>query len=120
MMSFAGLSQTTDTICFPVEVVKKVLIAAEQKKVLESQVLILNERIANYQSIIGNLNSKDSLTVATYESQLKIYKDEKAIYEDQIKGYERLLKRERFKRKLTTFGGILTTAVMSYLFIIKK
>jgi putative NADH-flavin reductase len=95
------------------------LIAAEQKKVLEQQVTILNDRITNYQSIVSSLNAKDSVTVATFNMQIKLLTDEKALYQDQIKGYEKLLKKERRKRFLTTAGGVLTTGIVAYLYLTK-
>jgi len=114
-----GQLPTSDTLCFPVPVIQKLLIAGEQKKVLEQQVVILNERIANYQTIIASLNSIDSLTVATYTAQIKVYKDEKAIYEDQLKGYERLLKKEKRKRFFTGVGGAIITGIVGYLYLKK-
>ena len=118
-MTFAGQSQTIDTMCFPVSVIKKVLAAAEQKKVLEAQVSILEGRIANFQELVITLAAKDSLTVGSYEAQIKLYKEEKAIYQDQIKGYERLLKRQKRKTFLTGAAGLLTTGAALYLFMQK-
>lgn len=118
-MNFAGLSQVTDTICFPIEVAKKVLVAAEQKKVLEQQIIVLNDRIANLQIIISNLNEKDSITVAAYEKEIQLYKDEKKIYEDQLKGYEKLLRKQRRKQFFTAAGGVVATGVMAYLYLVK-
>lgn len=70
MKSFAGQCQITDTLCFPVNVIKKILIAAEQKKVMDQQVVILNDRIAGYQSQIIIIHEKDSATVELYERQI--------------------------------------------------
>jgi hypothetical protein len=95
------------------------MIAAEQKKVLEQQVSILNDRIANYQVIISNLNEKDSITVAAYEKEIVLFKDEKAIYQDQIKGYEKLIRKQKRKTFFTAAGGILATAAMGYLYLTK-
>ena len=108
-----------DTLCFPISVIRKVLIAAEQKKLLEQQVTILNDRIANYQIIISNLNEKDSITVAAYEKEIALFKDEKAIYQDQIKSYDKLLKRQKRKTFFTAAGGILATGLSLYLYLQK-
>jgi hypothetical protein len=118
-MSCAGQSITTDTLCFPVSVIKKVLIAAEQKKVLDSQVIILNERIANFQLVIATLNAKDSATVAKYEAEIKVMKDQRVVFEEQIKNYDKLLKREKRKRILTTVGGVLSTCLGLFLYLSK-
>jgi hypothetical protein len=102
-----------------VAVIKKVLAAAEQKKVLEAQLSILEGRITNFQEMIQTFAVKDSLTVATYDTQLKAYKEEKAIYQDQLKGYERLLRRQKRKTFLTGAAGLLTTGAALYLFMQK-
>lgn len=118
-MSCAGQSKTTDTLCFPVETIKKVLIAAEQKKVLESQVTLLNERIFGLNEIIKNLNEKDSVSVKTYNDQLAVMRQQKELFMDQLNGYERLLRKERRKRFWTAVGGVVTTGLATYLFITK-
>ena len=115
MMSCVGQSSTIDTICFPVSVIKKVLVAAEQKKVLEQQVTVLNNRISLYQTMVDELERKDSITVATYEAQIAIMNEQKAIYADQMKGYEKLLRREKRKRFFATAGGVITSGIILYL-----
>lgn len=118
-LNFAGQSQTTDTICFPVDVAKKVLIAAEQKKELDKQVTFLNERIFNLQQLITALEDKESLAAEGYKSQIKILLEEKAVYEDQIKTYEKLLRKERRKRKAIAGAGITVAGILTYLLISK-
>jgi ASC-1-like (ASCH) protein len=102
-----------------VEVVKKVLIAAEQKKVLDGQVILLNQRIEGLQVVIKNLEEKDSATVAAYNAQLEAMKEQKEIFQSQLDGYEKLLRREKRKRFWTGAAGILTTGAMTYLLITK-
>ena len=118
-LNFAGQSQTTDTICFPVEVAKKVLIAAEQKKELDKQVSLLNERISNLQQLITTLEDKNSLIAQGYQLQIKTLLEEKATYEDQIKTYEKLLRKERRKRKAVAGAGITVAGILTYLLISK-
>lgn len=95
------------------------LIAAEQSKVLKEQVAILDARILNYQSLITNLNQKDSATVASYELQIKTMKEQRALHEDQIKTMEKMIRTEKRKRTLTTIAGTLTTVIGLYLYISK-
>ena len=109
----------TDTICFPVDTVKKILVAAERSKVLDRQIVILNLRITSKDNTIRLLQKKDSTSVAKYNQQLKLNEDEKKIYKDQLNGYEKLLKRQKRKTFLATAGGILTTGIMTFLFIRK-
>lgn len=115
MTNFAGQSQSIDTICFPVATIKKVLIAAEQKKVLDGQVIVLNDRISILQNIIDKQIDKDSATVGSYERQLSVMREEKAIYIDQIKTFEKLLRKEKRKRIFTGLAGVATTSAMIFL-----
>jgi hypothetical protein len=101
-MSFAGQSQTTDTICLPIPIAQKVLVAAEQKKVLDEKIIILNERISNLQGVIKDFQGKDSITVLTYETQLKEFRLQKEILERDIKK----LKRKLFWTKAAGIAGI--------------
>lgn len=111
---------SNDTIIkIPSSIARKLLIDARQKDVLVEQVNILNERIAGLQSIIANLHEKDSATVVGYESQIRIMAEERIIFEDQISTLEKMLKKERRKRKWTAFGGIALTGIATYLYIIK-
>lgn len=108
-----------DSIRLSVPAVRNMLIAAEQSKVLKEQVVILNDRISNYENIVVNLKQKDSMTVVSFQSQIVTMKEQRALLEDQIKGFERLLKIEKRKRTMTTLAGTLTTGIAMYLFITK-
>jgi hypothetical protein len=113
--SLEGQSQTSDTICAPVAQMKKVYAAALQKRICDSMNVILEARISSLNNSIVLLNQKDSVTVAGYEGQLKAFREEKALYIDQMKGFERLVRREKRKRFFATAGGILTTGIVTYL-----
>jgi hypothetical protein len=117
--SLEGQSQTSDTICAPVAQMKKVYAAALQKRVCDSMNVILEARINSLNNSIALLNQKDSVTVAGYEGQLKVFREEKALYQDQMKGFEKLVRREKRKRFFATAGGILTTGIVTYLAIKK-
>src|SRR6476660_1268501 len=63
-----------DTICLPMSVAKKIMTAAEQKKVLEERISLLNEDIRLLGERIDNLKAKDSLSlqiINTYADQVK-------------------------------------------------
>ena len=117
--NFAGQSQTTDTLCFPVPVIRKVLIAASQKKVCDSLLIISERQVAQLNNTIDLLTEKDTTLRSMYQGQIDNLNNQIALYKDQIKGYEKLVKKERFRRKLATVGGILTTGTMIYLYITK-
>lgn len=119
MKNCAGQSKATDTLCFPVETIKKVLIAAEQKKVLEGQVILLNQRIMGLNDIVRNMVEKDSVTVKLYNDQIQITKEQKSLCQSQITSLEKAVRKERRKRFWTGAGGVVTTGIALYLFATK-
>jgi len=108
-----------DTLCLPTENVRGLLIAAKQGDALKQQVVILNDRIGLLQSIVKELELKDSAFKSGYTAQIAALLEEKKIYQDQLNTYEKLLKRERRKRRLATAGGIVTTGLAIYLGFVK-
>lgn len=127
--SFAGNSQTSDTICLPVTQVKKVLADARQKplllekiKLLQSDIQIMEERIAGKEAIINNME-RDQLASQEIIDQLKeekhLYEEQKKIMLDQARAFEKLLKKEKRKRRWTAFAGFVSTGIVTYLFISK-
>jgi len=117
--SFAGVCQISDTLCFPVPVIRKVLIAAEQKKVADSMLKIAEFQIVQHENTIKLLGEKDIELKAMYEGQITNLNQQIELYKDQIAGYEKLLKRERRKRRLITAAGIVTTGAALYLYLTK-
>lgn len=107
--------QQSDTLCFPTETVRSLLINAEQGKLLKKHVLVLNDRISILQSMVTNLEQRDTATVNSYERELSVMREQRALFEDQIKTYETLLRRERRKRRLITATGVLTTGAALFL-----
>lgn len=108
-----------DTLCLPTENVRGLLISAKQGDALKQQVVILNDRIGLLQSIVKELELKDSASKSGYTAQIAALLEEKKIYQDQLNTYEKLLKRERRKRRLATAGGIVTTGLAIYLGFVK-
>lgn len=119
--SFAGLSQNTnDTLCFPTEVIRKVLVAAEQKKVLEERVIILGQRIEGLEKSLQYVEAKDSVTVATYERQIKEMKEQQQILLDTVASLNKEIRREKRRRFFTGLAGTVTTAGALFLLLTKK
>jgi hypothetical protein len=110
-------SLTIDTLCLPTEKVRKVLIAAEQKKALEVQVSIMDERIRGLQGQIQAYKAKDSATVVSYEKQLLITEGQKSAMLEEIAGLKREVRREKRRRIFTGAVGMLTTAAAVYIAI---
>ncbi len=127
--SFAGSSQTTDTICLPVADAKKVLADAKAKPVLQERIVLLtddirllNQRIAVKDSIIASYTAKDGNNqsiIKALEDQKAIMQEQRKLFEDQLAGYEKLLRKYKRKQRWTAIGGTITTAAALYLFITK-
>lgn len=74
------------------------MIAAKQGDVLKEQVKILNEKVTLLQSMVLNLEQKDSANTSQSVNQVALFKQEIDLYKDQIKTFEKLLRREKRKR----------------------
>ena len=122
MMSLNVASQPiqTDTIIrVKASQARKVYADALQKPILEERISILNERVANLQLLIKTMDDKDSVQKVYYEGQIYNFNQQIALYKDQINGYEKLVKKERRRRRLITGAGVLTTGAMIYLYMTK-
>lgn len=123
-LAFVARSQTTDTICFPVDVAQKVLIAAKQKKVLDSLVVSLNADIRSYEIIVRELQAKDSVNkeiVSTYIAMVGTMKEQRKILEDQIATLNKEVKKWKRKERWTAIAGAVATVggVITTIFILK-
>ena len=110
----------SDTLCFDLPTVRKLVTNSEQGKVLKQQVLILNDRIGVLQSQIDNMELRDRATVQGYEAQIKLLNDEIAIHKEQVTAMEKIIKRMKRNAFWSKVGGGMTTAAALALFIIKK
>ena len=91
------------------------MIAAKQGDVLKEQVKILNERVTLLQSMVFNLEQKDSANTSQSVNQVALFKQEIDLYKDQIKTFEKLLRREKRKRFWASAGGVITSGIILYL-----
>lgn len=102
--------------------IQKVLIAAEQKKVLEQQVVVLNLRIAEKDSIIALLRFKEETgeqIIKTYEDEVSVMKDQRKIFENEIKQNEKIIRKLKRKVFWTSAAGLAGVGAMAYLLLIK-
>ena len=99
--------------------IRKVLIAAAQKKVADSLLSISENQVSQLENTIRLLGLKDSTQKLFYESQLTEFRNQVVLYKDQINGYEKLLKRERRKRFFTAAGGVVATGLTLFLYLQK-
>ena len=114
-----GQSQTgTDTICPSVATFQKLVIAAEQKKVLDEQVKLLNSRIFEKEQMINLLLNKDKnnlAILATYDAEIKTMKEERTLFEAQVTTLNKIIKKEKRKRVVTGILGVIGTGMAFYL-----
>lgn len=108
-----------DTLCLPTENIRGLVLAAKQGDILKQQVVLLNDRILLLQSMITELEQKDSANTSQSANQINLLLQEQSLYKDQLNTYEKLLKRERRKRRLIQATSIAVTGVVGYLYLTK-
>ena len=91
----------------------------EKGEVYKQQVTLLNNRISLLNSQISELQEKDSANSVSSRNQIKLLLQEKELHQDQIKIMEKMILREKRKRKWTAVAGILSTGAAIYLSTIK-
>jgi hypothetical protein len=104
--SYAARSQTTDTLCFPVPVIQKVLIDAKQKKLVDSLNVLLRSDINILTGKVNLLEEKDRNHLAI----------EKA-YEGQVTVLNREVRRWKRKTTWTAVGGLVLTGLTAFLIL---
>lgn len=124
-----NLKGSSQTIEIPVEQAKKVMADAKQKPLLLEKIALLN---ADISLINQRIKQKDSIISSyqvmegNYDAILLAMEDNKAVmlqqrqlYEEQLTSFEKLLRKEKRKRFWTAAGGVVTTGIAAYLYIIK-
>lgn len=123
-LAFAGKSQSTDTLCFDVPTIQKVLIAAKQKKVLDSLVVSLNQDIKSYEIAVRELQQKDSVNKEIVNGYLAIIKtkdEQRKVLEDQIMVLNKEIKKWKRKQRWAAVAGVIGTVggVVATVFVLK-
>ena len=118
-MNLKAQSNHTDSTTVSSTALRRILVAAEQKKVLDSQIVILNQRIDSYNQIIKTLNDKDTATVGSYERQITAMKDQRGIFETQIKADQKEITKLRRKVFITSIAGVAGIAILGVLYLTK-
>lgn len=93
--------------------------AALQKKVLEEQVFILNQRIEGLELVVKEYQQMDTATRVSYERQIAVMGEQREVLERQISKLNSDVK--KWKRKLwwRTAGGLVAIIGLTTLLIIK-
>lgn len=112
-------SKISDSTTVSSEALRRVYTAALQKKNLEEQIFILNQRIDGYELMIKEYKDMDVSTKDSYEKQIALMKDERVVLEKEIAALNRDVK--KWKRKLwwRTAGGAVVIIGLTTLLIIK-
>lgn len=108
MICAAGQS-TTDTICLPVPVVKRIIAAADSTPILLDRVALLEADKRTMAAIVQNANRRDSVNAAlvlSYQQSAIIANERFALYDAELLNTRILLKKERRKRTWLSIGGL--------------
>jgi hypothetical protein len=117
-------SQTSDTLCFKIADVQKILIAAKQKNLADSLNAVLRSDISILSQKIRALEVKDSINIVidtTRLEQIKNLNDQKKVLEDQITLLNKEVKKWRRRNRLTAIAGAIGTVggIVATIFILK-
>lgn len=127
--SFAANSQTTDTLCLPLDKANQVMKDARKVPVLEDRIRILEidiaiytERIRVKDSVITELKivgAADAETIELLESQKRSLQDIKKEQERQLVLDKKILKKEMRKANFWKGAAITIAGAAAYLYITK-
>jgi CII-binding regulator of phage lambda lysogenization HflD len=115
-------SQITDTLCFPIAAVQKLLIDAKQKKYADSLVSVYRSDISFLNQKIQALETKDSTNKeinSTYQNMIGTMNQQRTILEGQITYLNKEVKKWKRKTRLAGIAGITLTAIVTGLFLFK-
>lgn len=119
MMNSGGQSRITDSTTVSNAALRRILTAAEQKKVLDEQVILLNQRIAGYEEMVKQYKDKDTATVGSYEREIGLMKDQRKVLEDQIKANEKVIRKLKRKVFWTASFGVAGMGALTFLYLTK-
>lgn len=106
--------KVSDSVKISKPALQRILTAAKQTRELEAQIVTLTNRIDLLQGNITEYQKRDTATVNTYERQIAADKQSRALLEAQVNTFEKMIRKQRFKTKVTGFMGILTTGIAIY------
>ena len=119
--SFGALSQTTDTICAPVQQMKKVYADALKYRYADSLLKIVEGQLAEKKAQVEILEEKGEEVSANHRKEIINLEGQIGTLKDQVNGFEKMWRREKRRRRLAQAAGIVTTvaAIAVPLFITK-
>ena len=105
-------SSRTDTLCLPVSAVQNMVIAAQQKKELEREIVIAEKRIETLLQAIRVHEQKDTISadiIDTYKREVQAIREEMAIYDKELKTVNKSLRKQKRKTFWTAMAGVVST-----------
>ena len=119
--SYAGLSQNlpNDTMCKPVSELKVIYTAALKYRYTDSLLKIAEAQLAELKYNLSLLTDKEQEEKNNYERQITNLNEQINAYKDWMKVDARALKREKRKSFWSKVGGVVTSAILAYLYITK-
>lgn len=108
----------TDTICLPVDVVKRIMAAADSTPLLRERVDLVEQDKRTLAGIVKAFEGRDSLNAAiigSYNKQIQAMAERGRLYDAELDNMRTLLKRERRKRTWLSIGGLAGIAAGIYL-----
>lgn len=116
--NYAGVSQTTDTICLPVQSAKKVLADAYKYRYTDSLLKITEAQLAEKKQQLELMEDKESEVANNNRKEIANLEAQIAVTKDQVNGFEKMYKRERRKRRLSQGVGVV--AIIATIFLSTK
>lgn len=117
--SVCQVTQPTDTICLPFQQAKRVYADALKYKLTDSLLKITEAQAYQLKAKIDLLEEQEVDLRNNYQRELANLENTIALLKDQVKGFEKMVRIERRKRRWATFGGIVTTAAAIYFSTLK-
>src|SRR5688572_30614552 len=117
-----GQSSSIDTLCLSLPVAQKILIAAEQKKILAERIVLLDQNIDLLNQRISGLQAQDSLNEkikSSYQSEIAVMKEQRAVFELALKENEKTIKRLNRKVRWTAIFGLAGMGTLGFLYLTK-
>lgn len=98
-----------DTLCFPTNVVRGLLIDAQRKDILEDEVNNLNERIADLKLQLTKDSVYSASVVASMRREIVQLEGQKSLVLDELGTLKKQLRRARRGQRWTAIAGVITT-----------
>lgn len=119
--NFAGHCQATDTICVPVQQMKKVYGDALKYQFADSLLRLIEAQLSEKKEQLRLMGNKEGEVAANHIREIANLEGQITTLTDQVEGFEKMYKKEKRKRRLSQgVGAIATLAAIVVPLIINK